>query len=41
MVWNRKTSERPVLGDGTTLESLEEEIGWIQSTMVELLDRYV
>lgn len=41
VVWSLKADSRPILDDNATLESLEEEISWIQTKLVEVLDEHV
>ena len=41
VVWSLGSTERPVLDDNSTVETLEEEIDWIQNKLVQVLDDHV
>lgn len=38
-VWREETPPRPILIDDSTFAGLKEEIGWIQTTLVEIINR--
>ena len=41
VIWNLAGQSRPRLGDDSSLRELEDEIDWIQDTLVGVLDKHV
>lgn len=40
-VWRGQAPPRPILSEESTIEDLEDKLGWIQSTLTGILDEHV